>query len=159
MGPAQLPLEGVLATRILSQVYTNASEQSRQPQAMTPVTSRDQMSSPQSSTYVHVMVLNFSHEEIELPKANVLGLAEEISASVVAAYNDEETLNSSHSKKTRCGVNTVVNDTSFKQYMQDKLGHLSPAERSVMELVLVTTVLRDKLFPQNPQRTRSSRLF
>ena len=31
----------------------------------------------------------------------------------------------------------VVNDTSFKEYLQDKLGHLSQAERSVMEPILI----------------------
>ena len=31
----------------------------------------------------------------------------------------------------------VVIDTSFKQYLQDKLGHLSQAERSVMEPILI----------------------
>ena len=31
----------------------------------------------------------------------------------------------------------VVNDTSFKESLQDKLGHLSQAERSVMEPVLI----------------------
>jgi len=36
------------------------------------------------------MVANISHEEIELPKATVLGLAEETSASIVAAINDNE---------------------------------------------------------------------
>jgi hypothetical protein len=37
---------------------------------------------------VHVMVVNFSHEENELPKATVLSVAEETSAGVVAAIND-----------------------------------------------------------------------
>ena len=31
----------------------------------------------------------------------------------------------------------VVNDSSFTQYLQDKLGHLSHAEKSVMEPILV----------------------
>ena len=31
----------------------------------------------------------------------------------------------------------VVNDTSFKEYLQDKLGQLSQAERSVMEPILI----------------------
>ena len=33
---------------------------------------------------MHVMVVNFSHEEIVLPKGTVLGVAEETSASIVA---------------------------------------------------------------------------
>jgi hypothetical protein len=34
-------------------------------------------------------------------------------------------------------VYMVMNVTSFKQYLQDKLGHLSQAERSVMEPILI----------------------
>jgi len=45
--------------------------------------------------------------------------------------------NSRHSEKARHGVNAVVNNALFKQYLRDKLGHLSHTERSVMELVLV----------------------
>jgi len=66
-----------------------------------------------------------------MTKATVLGVAEETSASIVAAI--EEIVNFSHSMKQRCAGNTVVNDPSFKQYLQDKLGHLPPAERSVLE--------------------------
>jgi hypothetical protein len=35
-----------------------------------------------------------------------------------------------------CGVNTVLEDADFEQNFQDTLGHLSHAERSVMEAVL-----------------------
>jgi hypothetical protein len=83
------------------------------------------------------MVVNFSHEEIELPKGIIVGLAEETSGSIVAAINDEGTSNFRSTEKTCRRVNMVVNDSSFKQYLQDKLRHLSHAERSVMELILV----------------------
>jgi len=47
------------------------------------------------------MVVNFSHEETELPKGNILGVAEEASASIVAAINEEGTSNfRSTGKKT-----------------------------------------------------------
>jgi hypothetical protein len=36
------------------------------------------------------MVVNFRHEKIELPKANILGVEEETSARIRAAINDEE---------------------------------------------------------------------
>ena len=97
----------------------------------------DQLSSTQSNVYVHVMVVNFSHEKIELSMATILGVEKETSARIIAAINDKENLNSKHSKDIRCGVNTVVDDAKTKQYLQDKLGHLSHAERSVMEPVLV----------------------
>jgi len=69
---------------------------------------------------VHVMVVNFSREEIELPKGTVLGIAEEASASIVAAINEEGTSNFRSTGKKHRRVNMVVNDTSFKQYLQDK---------------------------------------
>ena len=132
--PAQLPLEGVLVARGLSRAFTKGTEQARECQAMTPVMSRDdQLRSTQSSVYVHVMLANFSHEEIELPKASILGIAEETSASVVATINDGENENSSCVAQARTGVNTVVSDAAFKQYLQEKLGHLTHAERTVIE--------------------------
>ena len=57
------------------------------------------------------MIVNFSHEENELPKATVLGVAEETSASILAAINDEELPNVSQNGKTPRGVNTAVKDT------------------------------------------------
>jgi hypothetical protein len=82
------------------------------------------------------MVVNFSYEEIQLPKTTVLGVAEETSASIVAEINDEVKTNFNHARKTHCGVNTVLEDANYEQYMQDKLGHLSHSERLVMEPVL-----------------------
>ena len=71
-----------------------------------------------------------------MPKGTILGIAEETSASIVAAINDEEISNFRSTEKTCRKVYMVVNDSSFKQYFQDKLGHLSHAERSVMEPIL-----------------------
>jgi hypothetical protein len=82
------------------------------------------------------MLVNFSHEEIDLPKATVLGVAEETSASIVAELNNEVKTNSEYSRKFKCGVKTVIEDSIFAQYLQDNLGHLTHKERSVMEHVL-----------------------
>jgi hypothetical protein len=65
------------------------------------------------------MLVNFSHEEIELSRATVLGVAEEISASLVALINDSESHESGHKDGS-----TI--DPSFRQYVRDKLGHLTP---------------------------------
>jgi len=75
--PAQLPLEGVLAARGPSRRRHGELARRRRN-----LTSCDQLSSTQSGVYAHVMVVNFSHKEIQLSKATVLGLAEETSASV-----------------------------------------------------------------------------
>jgi len=60
------------------------------------------------------MVVNFIHEEIELPKGTTLGVAEETSDSIVAAINEEGTSNFRRTGKIHRRVNMVVNDTSFK---------------------------------------------
>jgi hypothetical protein len=103
---------------------------------MTSVEAGNELTSNQTGSLVHFMIVNFSHEEIELPKATVLGIAEETSARIVAELNDEVKTNSKHSRKFKCGVNTVIEDANFEQYLQGKLGHLSHKERSVMEPVL-----------------------
>jgi len=101
--PAQLPIEGILFARELSRAFTKATKRPRQRDKTTPVTSRvDQLRNTSPSVYVHVMVANFSHEEIELPKSTVLGLAEETSASIVAAINDKEPLSFSQMGKHKC---------------------------------------------------------
>jgi hypothetical protein len=76
------------------------------------------------------MLVNFSHEEIELPRATVLGVAEKTSASLVALINDSESHESGHK-------NGSTVDSSFRHYVTYKLGHLTPEERSVMEPVLI----------------------
>jgi hypothetical protein len=133
--PAQLPQEGVLAARGLSRTFTKSPQSTRSQGAVNSVTSCEQLSGIQIGGYVHVMVVNFSDEEIQLPRATMLGVAEKTSASIVAEINDEVKTNSKYRRKTQCGVNSVADDANF-EYLQDKLGHLSQAERSVMEPVL-----------------------
>jgi hypothetical protein len=82
------------------------------------------------------MVANFSHEQIELPKATILGLAEETPNSLVAAINDRETTNFSRGDRKRSRSDAVETDPLFEQYLQDKLGHLSQEEWAVVEPVL-----------------------
>ena len=61
----------------------------------------------------------------------------ETSASIVASINEEGTSNFRSTREKPRKVNMVMNDTSFKEYPQDKLGHLSQAEWSVMEPILI----------------------
>jgi hypothetical protein len=133
--PAQPPLDGVLAARRLSRTFTKPQQSTRSQCAMTSVEAGDQLTSIQTGSITHVMIVNFSHEETELPKATVLGIAEEISAGIVAELNDEVKTNSKHSTKFKCGVNTVIEDANFERYLQDRLGQLTQKERSVMEPV------------------------
>jgi hypothetical protein len=58
--------------------------------------SEGKRSAERTVSLVHVMIVNFSHKEIELPKATVLGVAEETSASIVAKINEEVKTNPKH---------------------------------------------------------------
>lgn len=81
--------------------------------------------------------MDFIHEKIELAKVTVLGIAEETSASLVTTTNDLESPNTNHSRESSRGLNAVGNDSSFRQYMKDRVGHLTCDERSVIEPVLM----------------------
>jgi hypothetical protein len=59
------------------------------------------------------MMANFSHEQIELPKATILGLAEKNPNSLVAAINDRETTNFSHGDRKRSRRGAVEKDPLF----------------------------------------------
>ena len=76
---------------------------------------------------VHVMLANFSLEEIVLPKATVIGVAEEILLSVVAAINDDDGPgNSPQDKRRKSGrrdVYTVAREVKFRRYLDSTLGH------------------------------------
>jgi hypothetical protein len=86
------------------------------------------------------MLANFSQEGIVLPKATVIGVAEEISPSVIAAINDDEgPSNPPHDKRRKNGwrdVYTVAREVKLRRYLDSTLGHLSNRERAVMEPVL-----------------------
>jgi hypothetical protein len=79
--PAQLPFEGLLAARGLARVVTKQPDRGQRP-TRTPNTSRgnqlagDKLSGELRRDRVHVMIVNFSHEVIELPKVSVIGVAE-----------------------------------------------------------------------------------
>jgi hypothetical protein len=77
------------------------------------------------------MIVTFSHEEVELPKGTVLGMAEEVSETLVATVNDGPGVDS-----RKVPRQTAV-DLPFREYLNDKLGHLTPEERKVIEPVLI----------------------
>jgi hypothetical protein len=76
------------------------------------------------------MVVNVSHQEVELPKRPVLGVAEEVSETLVAAVNDGPL------SKPRGDTPRGKIDASFQSYLNDKLRHLTQEERTVLEPVI-----------------------
>jgi hypothetical protein len=75
--PAQVPVEGVLSARKVTRVVLN----SHQPLRLT--SSREHAATRSPNSCAYIMVANFTDESLTLPKATVLGIAEEISESLV----------------------------------------------------------------------------
>jgi transposase InsO family protein len=81
-----------------------------------------------------VLVTNFAKEELVIPKSTAVGVAEEISEALVATINADET--------PRIGTDSraprrVEMDPEFREYVGEKLAHLTEEERKVMEPVLL----------------------
>jgi hypothetical protein len=89
------------------------------------------------------MVTNFSSEELTIPKATVLDVAEEISEPLVVRINtgngSESCLMTSQQRKKR---NMALN----QKLLQRKLDHHSKEERELIERVLLeySHVFRDE---------------
>ena len=71
--PAQIPIEGILPARTLSRVELNAKVPSRV------LSQSSYLETGAPSCCAYVMLANFSNEPLVVPKATVLGVAEEIS--------------------------------------------------------------------------------
>jgi len=82
------------------------------------------------------MLANFSKEEIVIPKATVVGVAEEISPTLLAAINDDARPADKRNDRTHCDIDGVEDEAKFRDYLREVLGHLPEHERAVMEPVL-----------------------
>jgi hypothetical protein len=77
------------------------------------------------------MIMNFSDEALTVPKATVLGIAEEISEVIVDKINTggQSSFDDSHS----CEKNKVL----FQKLLKGKLDHLPQHKRRLIEPVLL----------------------
>jgi hypothetical protein len=100
------------------------------------------------------MVVNFSHDELELPKATILGVAEEISATLIAEMNPPSKTGKCPKYKKGTGVHTVEQNEKFQMYVNRVLGHLDQTERAVMEPVQVVNQTPERRTPDRSHRRR-----
>ena len=126
--PAQIPIDGVLSVHGLSRVGSMANEPSR-------VTSEhDHTVAGARNSCAYVMVANFNNEELTIPKATVLGVAEEISEALLDMINAGNRSNlgspTNQQRKRR-------NKALYQKLLQGKLDHLSEKERKSIEPVLL----------------------
>jgi hypothetical protein len=81
------------------------------------------------------MIANLSEESLTLPKGTVIGIAEEISENLVVSMSSDEETDVERDHTILAGKDKEI-PAKFKAYVRDKLAHLSPADRKVMEPVL-----------------------
>jgi hypothetical protein len=80
------------------------------------------------------MLANFSDETLILPKATIVGIAEEISESIVNRINAKAETNLNEPPKP---PRKRKNEALYNKLLQGKLDHLTPEERQRIEPVLV----------------------
>jgi hypothetical protein len=81
------------------------------------------------------MVVNFSEEELTVPKGTVLGIAQEMSESLVVPI-DESVSTVKNAKAGLFSESSQKVTRKFKEYIATKLAHLSKIERKIIEPVL-----------------------
>jgi hypothetical protein len=108
--PATVHIQGIVVARVLSRVgQTNRHAEQLTPQ---PTTAKN----APATRSVQVTLANYSSEELTLPNAMVLGVAEEISEQLVDAINAERTTNIDPSTKRR------ANNKLYCKLLKDILG-------------------------------------
>jgi hypothetical protein len=90
----------------------------------------DQAKPASSARIVQVLLANSGREELTLPNATVLGVAEEISEKIVDAINAEKTTNTGFLTRRR------ANSRLYYKLLKDKLDHLDSKEKRLIEPVL-----------------------
>jgi hypothetical protein len=129
--PAILPIEGILVVGGVTGLFKIAS-QPEQPRELAALSVKDaQTNQGRSKFLVHVMIVNFTQEEVEPPKVTILRAGEQVSESQIAAVNDNPS-----SQAVDRPRDTKANP-EFRKYLDAKPSHLSPSERAVIEPVLV----------------------
>jgi hypothetical protein len=124
--PAEIPIQGIFSARGLARVQPRATQPSD-------VTSQDGYRRARArNSCAYVIVANFSDEELTFPKATVLGVAEEMSESLVDSVNAGN--ESGESQRVKQG-NLNRNKALHEKLLKGKLDHLSEEERASIEPV------------------------
>jgi len=83
-----------------------------------------------------VMIANFSNGKLILPKGTILVVTQEVSEKFVVSVNHEDVADICMEQVFFSG-NIKVLPKGFKKYIDEKLAHLSHAERNIIEPVLI----------------------
>jgi hypothetical protein len=126
--PLQIPIEGIFPTIALIRIEPSARQSSQ-------MTSQASLNVIPRADHAYVMLANFSTESLTIPKATVLGVAEEVSEALVDEKNEE---------KKKADMNGPVkpprkktSELLYDKLLHGKLDHLSQTERRQNEPVLL----------------------
>ena len=152
--PAQIPIEGVCAARVLTRIstggppdqlteakvgagrdYGTGHKMRATPDFRVGGSKSDESREVYTSDAVMLMVANFSEESLTLPKGTVIGIAQEISENLVVPTSSEEETEVGRDHLFLAAKNKEI-PAKFKAYVRGRLAHLSPEDREVLEPVL-----------------------
>jgi len=153
--PAHVPIEGLCLARVFTRasveihehqpdgksalstscepLNTHAPRFSREHRASTQLHSSPEFRCPRDS--ITLMIASFSEEKLTLPKGTVLGVAQEVSKNSTVTVDDEEETNKGTDRTFFRGNKEVPR--WLRKYLDEKLAHLSSAERKIIEPVLI----------------------
>jgi hypothetical protein len=154
--PTQIPVEGVCAARIISKVHIGKRDKQRQ-EIYVPVNrtqiathefpsphcdqeearSEQENVSSQDLGTMHLVLANFRDEELTITKATTLGTAQEISEQLLIPFKEPVLEETSTENTFTTNENKQAISPKFRNYLDEKLGHISSAERKYVEPVLI----------------------
>ena len=133
--PAQIPIAGILPACGLSRTDSTA-------QVSPGLTSRDSHAETRAR-YAYVMVANFTDEKLTIPKATVLGVAEEVGEPEIDRLN---AVSGADAGQHEMPQTQKRNEVLYHKLLRGKLEHLIQKERQLLEPVLLkyTHVFHDE---------------
>ena len=125
--PSTIPIQGVLSVRALTRVGTRERDSKQ-------LTSPPELvNSNASASNVHVMLANFSQEELILPKATVLCLDEEVSETLINQINIEKP---QVTESPTSSQRKARNEALYNNLLGGKLDYLTKNEKRLIKPVL-----------------------
>ena len=113
--PAHIPIHGVLPARVITRVGINETQP-------------EHFKTPVPNSRAHVMLANFGDSPITIPKSTVLGIAEQVSETLVDRINTSR-------RRIETGKVTK-NEALYHKLLGGKLDHLPSEDRKNIEPVL-----------------------
>jgi len=114
--PAHIPIHGVLPVRVITRVGLNETQP-------------EHLKTPVPNSRTHVMLANCGDSPITIPKSTVLGIAEQVSETLVDRINT--------SRRLKEAGKVIKNEALYQKLLGGKLDHLPSEDRKKIEPVLL----------------------